>query len=205
MVREMNNEIKVILIGGSPMSGKTTLAKMLSSDLKFSNISTDDIGVILQTVVDINPMKGFDYREYYIKRSLEDLIIDILEYHRRIFPAIERLIEIHSTWGNPIIIEGWALYPSMLKKFNNANIQKLWLACSENVFEKRLYEDIDFYKGASDEDFMKDKYLKRSLWHNNKILNECTEFDEKVIRIDENTDIKNTLEFVKGVILNREE
>lgn len=202
MVGEMNNERKVILIGGSPMSGKTTLAKMLSSDLKCSNISTDDIGEILQTAVDINPMKGFDYREYYIKKSQEDMIIDILEYHRRIFPAIERLIEIHSTWGNPIIIEGWALYPSMLKEFNKANIQKLWLVCSENLFEKRLNEDVDFCKGATNENLMNEKYLKRSLWHNNKILKECVEFEEKLIRIDENTDIEKTFELVKGLILN---
>lgn len=51
------------------MSGKSTLASRLSALYGYSHISTDDIGEILQTALDINPIKGFDYREYYIQKS----------------------------------------------------------------------------------------------------------------------------------------
>jgi hypothetical protein len=76
---------KVILIGGSPMSRKTMLATRLSACYGYSHISTDDIGEILQVVLDINPMKGFDYREYYIKKSFENLVNEAYDYHKKYF------------------------------------------------------------------------------------------------------------------------
>ena len=43
-VRKMYKDIKVILIGGSPMSGKTTLALKLAAKYEYGCVSTDDIG-----------------------------------------------------------------------------------------------------------------------------------------------------------------
>lgn len=111
----MHQNIKVILLGGSPMSGKTTLAAKISSSYGYSHISTDDIGEILQSAIDINPMKGFDYREYYIQKTCDELVEETYNYHKQLYPAIERLISIHSSWSTPIIIEGWAIYPKMLE------------------------------------------------------------------------------------------
>lgn len=120
------------------MSGKTTLACRLSICYGYNHISTDDIGEILQTVSDINPMKGFDYREYYIKKSSEELTGEAYQYHKRIFPAIERLISIHVGWSTPIIIEGWALYPEMLRDTVGENIKKVWLICEQTVLQKAI-------------------------------------------------------------------
>lgn len=50
----MYKYIKVILIGGSPMSGKSTVASRLSALYGYSHISTDDIGEILQMALDGN-------------------------------------------------------------------------------------------------------------------------------------------------------
>ena len=154
------------------MSGKTTLATTLASKFEYNCISTDDIGEILQTVIDINPMKGFDYREYYIKKSVDELNIEAWEYHKKISPAIKHLIEIHSKWGMPIIIEGWALYPSFLENITNKNIRKIWLIGDLDVLRRRLINETAFYQGASNEKLMISKYLQRSMWHNEKIFND---------------------------------
>lgn len=185
----MNDKNKVVLIGGCPMSGKSTVARELSSLWKWANISTDDIGEILQTVSDINPMKDIDYREYYIKKTNAELIQDVIRYHEKLFPAIERLIEIHSKWGSPIIIEGWALYPEKLADFKDKRIKKIWLVCDEMLLRKRLEEDLGFYKGSSDEDKMKNMYLKRSFWHNAKIKEECIRLNESFIEINKSTSL----------------
>ena len=190
----MYKNTKVILIGGSPMSGKSTLASRLSALYGYSHISTDDIGEILQTALDINPMKGFDYREYYIQKSFEELVNEAYEYHKKIFPAIERFISIHSSWGSPIIIEGWALYPDMLKNIANENMKKIWLICEEKMLQARLVGSRSFYSGASDEEAMMSKYLRRSNWHNNKILNECIATSDKYIHIADEMEIEELLQ-----------
>ena len=128
-------------------------------------------------------MKGHDYREYYIRKSIDELIKDIAEYYERIGPSIRRLIDIHSTWSNPILIEGWALYPRLVKELDDKNIKKIWLVCDDKVLEKRLIEAKEFYIGATDKDLMILNYLKRSIWHNYKIFEEIKEFNEDHIRI----------------------
>lgn len=176
------------------MSGKSALALRFSTLYGYSHNSTDDIGEILQTALDINPMKGFDYREYYIQKSFGELVNEAYEYHKKIFPATERLISIHSSWSSPIIIEGWALYPDMLKNIANVNIKKIWLICGEKVLQARLAGSRSFYSGASDEEAMMSKYLRRSIWHNNKILNECKATGDKYIRIADEMGIKELLQ-----------
>lgn len=47
-----SRDLKVILIGGSPMSGKTTLAMTLAARFGYACMSTDDIGEIVSTVAD---------------------------------------------------------------------------------------------------------------------------------------------------------
>lgn len=190
----MYKNVKVILIGGSPMSGKTTLAARLSACYEYSHISTDDIGEIIQTVIDINPMKGFDYKEYYIQKTFKQLIKEAYDYHEKIFPAIERLITIHSNWSSPIIIEGWALYPEMLKHIVNENVKKIWLICEQKVLQKRLIKNKPFYTGASDEEVMMSNYLKRSIWHNEKLSNECNVTGDKYIYITNEMEIEELLQ-----------
>lgn len=138
---------------------------------------------MIQTVIDIDPMKGHDYREYYIEKSIDDIISDTTEYHEKMWLSIKRLIEIHSTWSNPSIIEGWALYPRLVKEFDSENIKKLWLVCDNKLLERRLIEAKEFYKGATDENLMISNYLKRSIWHNKNIFEEIKEFNEGYIRI----------------------
>lgn len=78
----MYKDIKVILIGGSPLVGKTSLAIKLASKFEYACISTDDVGQILRTVNKNHPMNGIDFREYYIKKSSKDLISDMTKLHK---------------------------------------------------------------------------------------------------------------------------
>lgn len=179
----MLKNIKVILIGGSPMSGKTTLAIKLAAKYEYGCVSTDDIGEIVGTVTDVNPMKGIDYREYYVNQSIRDLINDTSQYHQRIWPSIKHLIGIHCKWSTPIVIEGWALYPKLVKSIMCKDIKKIWLVSDKDVLEKRLTNCKDFYQGASCEEAMITKYLQRSIWHNEKIFNEITEIKDDYISV----------------------
>jgi 2-phosphoglycerate kinase len=72
----------VILIGGPPMIGKTTIASRLAARLDYGTMSTDDLGQCIRDVTtpDSHPnlhlMSGIDHREYYVSRSTERLIRD---------------------------------------------------------------------------------------------------------------------------------
>lgn len=172
---------KVLLIGGSPMIGKSTVARKIASSFEISSYSTDDIGEMLQTIADINPMKGKNYLDYYSDSSLQELIDDIKDYHHNIEQAIIRLIEIHSSWGNSIVLEGYALYPHILEKCPNTNVYAIWLVAEEKVLESRLKESIAFANASSS---VLKKYLHRSIWHNILLKQECDLYNCKYIVVD---------------------
>jgi 2-phosphoglycerate kinase len=121
----------VILIGGPPMIGKTTLARRLAARLDYGMMSTDDVGQSIRAVTtpDSHPglhsMSGMDYREYYISRSTERLIQDAESQHQAMWPALEAIIKSHTDWAGPIVVEGWALMPEAVAELNIPGVESL--------------------------------------------------------------------------------
>jgi 2-phosphoglycerate kinase len=181
---------KVILIGGSPMVGKSTVAIEIASRAKCPCISIDDIGEALQTAVPINPMQGKDFRDYYKNTETDKLLSDIQQYHHALEPAIQRLVDIHSTWGNSVVLEGWALYPRFIKPrfikpIIGHDVFAVWLIASNELLEARLLNRNDFLEGIAARN-----YLLRSMWHNDLLLQQCTVFDTHYILINGNESAK---------------
>ena len=96
-------------------------------------------------------------------------------------------------------MRGWALYPEMLKHITKENVKKIWIICEPTVLQKRLVQKKTFYTGATDEEVMMSKYLKRSIWHNDKILNECKTTGDKYIYMTDEMNIEDL--FQKSLLL----
>lgn len=178
--------LKVIMIGGSPMCGKSTAAMRIASSLRWQCLSTDDIGEILQTVTDINPMRGQIHTEYYANTPKEKLIWDIMEYHKQLRPAIMRIIDIHSTWGNPIVLEGWALYPVNVALLLSNDIKAVWLIAENGLLKKRYDQNPGFSEKSGNPQQMKENYLHRSQWHNEILLEQCLQYGQPHIFVHDN-------------------
>jgi 2-phosphoglycerate kinase len=187
---------KVVLIGGAPFTGKTTVACKLAANLGYSNLSTDDIGLGVGAVAtrkyhpDLFSMAGYDYREYYVEHSLEELICHTVKAHRTLWPAIEAVIRAHASWGRPIVIEGWSLYPERVRELELPNLQAIWLIADEELLESRIRQEEEFYRGASDEEKMIRQYLKRSHWYSSRVRSEAQRLDMACIelRVDHSPD-----------------
>jgi len=182
---------KIILIGGAPMTGKTTIAVKLASVLEYACMSTDDIGESLRAKIKnkrLNPILGYDYREYYISRTADQLIDDTRIQHEEIWPSVKAVIKAHSGWGKPVVIEGWNLYPQKTKELNDQNIESYWLTADENLLKTRIEQNRSFYEGASDIGLLTANYLKRSLWHNNLIKTEAQKLGMTIIKVTEESE-----------------
>src|SRR5689334_11845621 len=106
---------RVLAIGGCPFSGKSALARQLSHALGVDFISTDDLAAAARAVTtaashpSLHRSAGFDYREYYVENTPDELWHHAAEEHAALRPAIMAVIEAHATWGTHAIVEGWAL------------------------------------------------------------------------------------------------
>jgi 2-phosphoglycerate kinase len=177
---------KVIIIGGSPMIGKTTLAIEIASKYKYSCISTDDIGESLRAVINdklFNPMLNTDYKDYYQNKTIDELINDCKIQHEKYHPSILAVINAHLNWGHPIVIEGWNLYPEIIKSIKSEKICSIWLIASEELLKERLNNNKNFYKDAKNPELLKTNYLNRSLWHNKIIEEQAIQNDMRIIKI----------------------
>ena len=173
---------KVVYLGGVPMVGKTTVARILACRLGYSSISTDDIGIAIGslTVGDRHPV---DYREYYVVNSQEKLIQDANDQHERLWPALRALIQKHEAWGHPVVIEGWALRPSYVHALPG-DISGVFLLVDKALIEKRVRSS-DFSEGASNVEWMIERFCKRSFWYNAYLEDEVTRLGLKAIEISD--------------------
>lgn len=181
---------KVVLIGGPPMVGKTTVSRTLSVRLGWSALSTDDIGRSIRAVTtpeshpDLHPMRGFDYQEYYTSRSTEELISEADRHHRAAWPAVAAVIKSHARWAGPLIIEGWALMPEAVAGLDLPGVASLWLVAEGGVLEDRVRREESFWRGAYDEELMVRRYLARSAWHNQRIRHDATRLGLTLIPVE---------------------
>jgi 2-phosphoglycerate kinase len=166
---------RVILIGGAPMSGKTTVASRLAATLGYGCLSTDDLGEAIRAVTTedthphLHPMEGYDYREYFVTRSPDALIADVTQEHDALWPAVESVIRQHATWGEPIVMEGWSLWPERVTQLRLPSVHALWFVAQEETLHERMVKAVEFYGGASDEAAMMRHYLARSFWYNARL------------------------------------
>jgi ADP-ribose pyrophosphatase YjhB (NUDIX family) len=173
---------KVIYLGGAPMLGKTTAARILACRLGYSSISTDDIGVAIGAVTK-RDRPEIDYREYYIVNSLEELIQDINAGHERKWPAIRAVIQRHEVWDYPLVIEGYALRPSCVHSLAG-DVSGVFLLADKALIEKRVRSS-DFSEGASNVELMIERYCERSYWYNAMLREQVAQLGLKALEISD--------------------
>jgi len=166
---------KVILIGGAPLTGKTTVAIRLATRLGFACMSTDDISAALRAITtsethpDLHPMGGQDYRTYYVRTSPKKLIHDADFQLQATWPAVAAVIREHATWRVPAVIEGWALRPEWVAEMELPEVASIWLLADDETIRQRLLADADFLRWASNKEKLIEHFVARSIWYNRLI------------------------------------
>ena len=182
------------------MVGKSTLARSMAMRLGFVCVSTDDIGLAIRSVTTpkthprMHSMGTEDYREYYITRSVNDLIADAMRTHEEIAAAIEAIVKAHAEWGDPLIIEGWALWPERVAAIGYDNVAAIWLTADEGFLESQTRAASGFYRGASVEESMIQNFLARNVRYNELLMSAVNNLGLETVRVVEETSLDDLTE-----------
>jgi 2-phosphoglycerate kinase len=183
-------ESDVILIGGAPFSGKTTLAKRLAAQRGYALIAIDDLGTAVRAVTTpqshlaLHPMSGWDYRAYYAEYTPPMLIEHRRQEHQALWPAIAAVIHAHLQWAGPAILEGWQLDPECVRAVTHPHLRAFWLLVDDVVLEARLRADTAFYQGCTDVERFIRHYLARSRWVNDRVRQATVHEASMVVQVE---------------------
>ena len=165
--------MRVILIGGSSHTGKSTTAQALASKLGCSTRTTDHIarhpGRPWKTKLrDIPPHVD----EHYSTLPTAELFIDVLKHYYRLWPEIKSIITAHATDSatDPLVLEGSALWPENVVTLDLENVKAIWLTASDELFQKRMYAESHYAGASPHEKMLIDKFLDRTILYNQKMM-----------------------------------
>jgi 2-phosphoglycerate kinase len=185
----MSAASEVIVIGGAPFAGKTTLAKRLAVHRGYALVAIDDLGTAVRAVTTprshpaLHPMAGRDYRAYYVAHPPSTLIEHSRREHQALWPAIAAVIHAHLQWGGPVILEGWQLDPERVLAVTHPRLRACWLLADDTVLEARLRADTAFYQGCADVERFIRHYLARSRWLNDRLRRAAAHEADVVVQV----------------------
>jgi 2-phosphoglycerate kinase len=126
---------QIILVGGMPTAGKSTVAESLSKHLNLPWISTDQIGMIMRAVASREKHPGlFTWEDYggfgYLNQFTADEIVDNeFAKSEAVWLGVRKLINQDYAWNNGFIIEGDDILPHLVAQdfSDSSNIKTVFI------------------------------------------------------------------------------
>jgi hypothetical protein len=115
-------------------------------------------------------MAGMDWRAYFTETPVDNLLDHDAASRERIWPAIDCIVRTHATWGDPLVMEGYVLWPEQVMTAVFTATGAVWLTCDDRLLESRIRSSPDFYRGAVDEAALIGNFLRRSSRYNEQML-----------------------------------
>ena len=136
---------KIILIGGVPCIGKSTVAKNIAKKINIGYISTDTIRAILRTISNKKEYHSLHFfinqkAELYLPNTeIETIIQDYINESQAVWLGIKNIIRRNGD-DDIKIIEGVANLPVLCKKSKLKNIMPIFLYFdNEDIIRKNLF------------------------------------------------------------------
>lgn len=170
-----NDSSYVILIGGPPGAGKTTLGTAVAQRLAITSLSIDDLVTAVQAVTTPTTHPGLHLMwqtssaEYFTYSSIAQLTADATKQHQACWPFIKKVIRKHALGGRPIVIDGWQIRPKTVVALGLENVYSGWIVPDPAVLERRERNNFAWFQESPEPERMLANFLTRSLWHNETI------------------------------------
>ncbi len=185
-----NRDLRVILIGGSSHVGKSTLARVLSSRLRWSRLSTDSLARHPGRPWSIEPRKvPEDVAEHYLSLSTNDLIIGVLNHYKNLWPDIEALIAWHATdpAADRLVLEGSVLWPESVATLAIDGVAAFWLTASSDLFQARIYKDSRYEDASDRQKAMIAKFLERTLSYDKRMMHAVNRLGRVSLEVEQSS------------------
>ena len=157
-------DLRVVLIGGTSHTGKSTVARAVAERLGFDCRSTD-----LLARHPGRPWRRPDWEvpphvaEHYATLGVDELIHSVLGHYARLWPTIEELITDGAHGDGPgLVLEGSALWPDRVAGLTVPGTRAVWLTADDAVLRERIHASARYGEASDEERHLVDKFLARA-------------------------------------------
>ena len=177
MVPRLTRDPRVILIGGTSHTGKSTVARLIASRLDWTYRPTDKMARHPGRPWPIpdRPVPPH-VAEHYLTLSVDELIEDVVRhYTANVWPQVIALVEHHTTdtTAGGLVIEGSAVLPELAARVNLPGVASVWFSVDDELLRERLYTSSRHEKRSSRVRAMIEKFLARAQAFNNRTVDIC--------------------------------
>lgn len=184
--REDRMNTQIILIGGAPGAGKSTLGFALASKLGVNSLTVDDLVTAAVAITTpethhgLHAMRKIPHVEYFTNGNLEQFKADAMLRHEATLPMVERVIRKYLAEGSGIVMDGWHMNPKWFAELALENVKAYWLVVDEKVLHAREAQN-EYFQQSPNPDKMLANFLARSYWYNDLIKQQATELQMHIL------------------------
>jgi 2-phosphoglycerate kinase len=157
--------VRVVLIGGTSHTGKSSVARAVAERLGFDCRSTDKLARHPG-----RPWRTAEWQppphvaEHYASLDVDELIRSVLDHYARLWPRIEELITDRATGDGPgLVLEGSALWPDRVAGQTAVpRTRAVWLTANDAVLRERMRSSACYAEVTDRERYLVDKFLARA-------------------------------------------
>lgn len=158
-------DVRVVLIGGTSNTGKSTVAGAVADRLGFEHRSTDGLarhpGRPWRTPEREVPPHVV---EHYGTLTTDELLASVLDHYERLWPRIEELITERARAGAPgLVLEGSALRPDRVAGLTVPRTAAVWLTADDAVVRDRVRAAGRYEVATDAERHLMDRFLARTV------------------------------------------
>jgi 2-phosphoglycerate kinase len=194
---------KIILIGGAPTTGKSTMAALVAKHLNLPWISTDQIRETMRLVArredypKLFNIEGYDAQKFLTEFSASEIADIELEQSEAVWVGIKKFIENDYTWKKGFVMEGVGILPHLVAKdfANNKEITSVFLVdedadrIKDVIYNRGLWDDAKKYS-----DDLKPKEIEWVLDFSHKLRAEAEKYGYPTIEVQKkDTDLQAVL------------
>ncbi len=183
-------DTRVLLIGGPPGVGKTTLGRAIAEAANMTSVTGDILATSIRAVTTPEshrpffPTAGRGHTAYFTDGPPTTLIADAEDLQEAMWPVVARTVSSHIGRDDPMVLDWWLLSPRHVATLDDERVKSVWMWIDPDVLLQRERMNTDFLEGSADPTRMLANFMKRSLWRNELVRSEAKKLRLPVIRQD---------------------
>ncbi|HSF87215.1 MAG TPA: AAA family ATPase [Acidimicrobiia bacterium] len=171
---------KVVLIGGAPGSGKTTLAEAVAKDLGWRWLPGDALVTAMRGVAspethpDLHLSPGGTHVEYFTNGPPAKLVADAIALQAAAWQGFEHVIRFHARYGPSVVIDSWTFSPGNVAALGLSNVIGFWIIIDPAALDEREKPPPGYVDPSTNPARRRANFRHRSLWCNDFVQREAT-------------------------------